>query len=436
MNQYAKIQSLLQNPGVMQRLQTLYGSREGMLVAQRARYTRLIKRHEDLVGNLEEGKPLYMISAPGRTEVAGNHTDHNRGKVLAAAINLDTLAAVSTRDDAIVNIHSEGYPAISLSIAPEELAPCKDEEGTTAALVRGVAHGMHREGLRIGGFDAVITSNVRSGSGLSSSAAFEVLICAIFDQLYAGNRLDAKQRAIISQYAENVYFGKPSGLMDQMASSVGGLCFIDFKEKDPKVVAIPYDFAKAGYQLVVINTGGSHDDLTPAYAAIPQEMKAVAQCFGQPDLRSVLPEQFYQELPRIREELKEQNADRAILRAAHYFAENRRVSGLVEALQKDDMPTFMRLIVESGCSSFMYLQNIFASFDRQELSLALMMSHCRLDGCGAWRVHGGGFAGTTLNFVPNQMLDSFVKEMETVFGPHSCNVLAIRPEGPACIKLG
>ena len=435
MNPYAKMQRQLQDPDVMQRLLTLYGSREGMLVAQRTRYTCLLKRHEDMIGN-EAGTPIYMISAPGRTEIAGNHTDHNRGKVLAAAVNLDTLAAVSPRSDNIVNIHSEGYPALSLSVAPDQLEPRKEEEGTTAALVRGVAHGMHREGLAIGGFDAVITSNVRSGSGLSSSAAFEVLICAIFDQLYAGNRLDAKKRAIISQYAENVYFGKPSGLMDQMASSVGGLCYIDFKEADPQVTALSYDFAKAGYQLVVINTGGSHDDLTPAYAAIPQEMKAVAACFGQPDLRSVLPEQFLLNLPKIREQLKDQNADRAILRASHYFAENRRVTALVQALRQDDLPEFLRLIIESGRSSFQYLQNIFATANRQELSLALMLSQNRLEGQGAWRVHGGGFAGTTLNFVPTAMLDAFVKEMETIFGQHSCNVLSIRPEGPACITLG
>jgi galactokinase len=405
-----------------------------MLVEQHTRYTRLLKRHEDQI-NAAEG-PIYMISAPGRTEIAGNHTDHNRGKVLAAAVNLDTLAAVSPRSDSMVNIYSEGYPALSISIAPQELAPRKEEEGTTAALVRGVAHGMHREGLAIGGFDAVVTSNVRSGSGLSSSAAFEVLICAIFDELYAGRRLDAKKRAIISQYAENVYFGKPSGLMDQMASSVGGLCFIDFQDPDPQVIPIAYDFAKMGYQLVVVNTGGSHDDLTPAYAAIPQEMKAVAQCFGQPDLRSVLPERFMRKLPMIREELKGQNADRAILRAAHYFAENNRVTRLVQTLQHNELPEFLRLIIESGRSSFEYLQNIFATADRQELALALMLSQQRLEGQGAWRVHGGGFAGTTLNFVPNAMLEPFVKEMEAVFGQHSCNVLAIRPEGPATIKLG
>jgi len=434
MNRYAKMQSQLQTSDVMQQLHHLYGKREGMLVNQRTRYTALLKRHEELIGSTEG--PVYMISAPGRTEISGNHTDHNRGKVLAAAVNLDTLAAVTPRNDGIVAIRSEGYPSFSISIADEELAPRKEEEGTTAALIRGVAAGMHREGLAIGGFDAVITSNVRSGSGLSSSAAFEVLICAIFDQLYAGNRLDAKKRAIISQYAENVYFGKPSGLMDQMASSVGGLCFIDFKEDDPQVDALSYDFAAQGFELVVINTGGSHDDLTPAYAAIPEEMRAVAACFDQPNLRAVLPEQFLLNLPKIRQQLKGKNADRAIMRAAHYFAENRRVAELVCALKRNCMPDFLRLIIESGRSSFQYLQNIFATADRQELSLALMLAESKLSGVGAWRVHGGGFAGTTLNFVPADMLDSFVKEMETVFGQHSCNVLSIRPVGPACIVLG
>ena len=428
---YARMLRNLKSPEVVDRLSHLYGNRDGMLVEQTTRYTMMLKRHEDL---FHADSEVLLVSAPGRTEIGGNHTDHNRGKVLAAAVNLDTLAAVSARKDMEVHLHSEGYRPLVVDLSDLSVRP--REKGTTAALIRGVAARMKELGYKIGGFDACATSSVASGSGLSSSAAFEVLICAIFDELYAGNKLDAKKRAIISQYAENVYFGKPSGLMDQMASSVGGLCYIDFQNPDPQVTAIPYDFAKMGYQLVVVNTGGSHDDLTPAYASIPAEMKAVAQCFGQPDLRSVLPEQFMRELPRVRQQLKDQNADRAIMRAAHYFAENRRVSELVCALQRDDMPAFLNLIIESGRSSFEYLQNIFATSDRQELALALMLSQSKLQNSGAWRVHGGGFAGTTLNFVPNAMLDSFVKEMELVFGQHSCNVLAIRPEGPACIKLG
>ncbi len=431
MNQYAQMIRQLKTPDVMKRLTRLYGQRDGMLVAQTARYTRLLKRHEELIN--ADGK-VYMISAPGRTEISGNHTDHNRGKVLAAAVNLDTLAAVAPRSDGRVNIFSEGYAPLSLTL--DDLSMREEEKGTTAALVRGVAAKLEEEGRSVGGFDATVTSTVRAGSGLSSSAAFEVLVCAIFDELYGGNTLTAKRRAQISQFAENAYFGKPSGLMDQMASSVGGLAFIDFKEEDPLVREIHYDFAARGYVLVVVNTGGSHDDLTPDYASIPEEMKAVARCFGEENLRRVQPEQFLQSISMVREKLKGHNADRAIMRAAHYFAENRRVADEVTALQADDLDEFLRLVNASGRSSFCYLQNIFAKPDRQELSLALMLGEQKLSDCGAWRVHGGGFAGTTLNFVPQKRLDSFVREMEAVFGAHSCNVLDIRPVGPACITLG
>lgn len=431
MNQYAQKIRQLKTPDVMKRMNTLYGQREGMLVAQTTRYIQLLKRHEELVNS--EGA-VSMISAPGRTEISGNHTDHNHGKVLAAAVNLDTLAAVTPRDDSTVNIFSEGYAPLTLSL--DDLSMREDEKGTTAALVRGVAAKLKELDYTVGGFDAVVTSTVRGGSGLSSSAAFEVLTCAIFDELYNHNRMDAKLRAQISQYAENVYFGKPSGLMDQMASSVGGLTFIDFKESVPLVKALSYDFSAHGYALVVVNTGGSHDDLTPAYASIPDEMRAVARFFGVDNLRAVSPEQFFLSLPMVREKLDIANADRAILRAAHFFAENRRVADEVTALQHNDLPEFLRLVNESGRSSFCYLQNIFAHESRQELSLALMLSEHALSGKGAWRIHGGGFAGTTLNFVPQKQLAGYVREMEAVFGQHCCNVLDIRPVGPACIKLG
>ena len=432
MNNYAQMISQLKTPEVMKKLNYIYGQRDGMMVMQSTRYSRLLKKHEEIVGT--EGG-VYMISAPGRTEIGGNHTDHNRGKVLAAAVNLDTLAAVTPRSDMTVNIHSEGYAPLSLSL--EDLAARPEEEGTTAALVRGVAFKIKEEGLKIGGFDAVMTSTVRGGSGLSSSAAVEVLLCAIFDELYnGGNKLTAKRRAQISQFAENVYFGKPSGLMDQMASSVGGLAYIDFKEDDPEVQAVAYDFAAKGYALVVVNTGGSHDDLTPDYAAIPAEMRAVAAYFGEENLRRVLPESFAKAIPQLRQKLGIPHADRAIMRAGHYFAENRRVADEAAALQRDDLQEFFRLIIESGRSSFCYLQNIFARTENQELSLALMLGEQKLSADGAWRVHGGGFAGTTLNFVPQKHLDSFVHDMEAVFGAHSCNILDIRPVGPACIKLG
>lgn len=431
MSQYAQMIRQLKTPEVMKRLNTLYGQREGMMVAQTTRYTALLKRHEDLFNT---SGPVYMISAPGRTEISGNHTDHNRGKVLTAAVNLDTVAAVSPREDGMVNVHSEGYPAISISL--DDLAAREDEKNTTAALIRGVAYKLQEEGYKIGGFDAAVTSTVRGGSGLSSSAAFEVMLCAIFDELYNQGTLDYKHRAKISQFAENVYFGKPSGLLDQMASSTGGLAYIDFQNDDPQVKPMNYDFSKKGYSLVVVNTGGSHDDLTADYASIPAEMKAVARVFGQEVLRQVQPERFFLSLPVVREKLDVPNVDRALLRATHFFDENRRVYDQVTALQEDNLEDFLRLVIESGRSSYCYLQNLFASPQHQELCLALMLAERRLAGKGAWRVHGGGFAGTTLNFVPTKELNSFVKEMESVFGQHCCNVLDIRPEGPACIKLG
>jgi len=430
MNRYAQMLSMLKTPEIMKQLTHLYGQRDGMLVSQSTRYSQLIKRHEEIIGNPEG---LRMISAPGRTEIGGNHTDHNKGKVLAAAVNLDTLAAVTPRSDSMVNIHSEGYAPISISL--DDLSIREEEKGGTAALVRGVAAGMKADGLAIGGFDAVMTSTVRGGSGLSSSAAVEVLLCAIFDELYNGNVMTAKQRAKISQYAENQYFGKPCGMLDQMASSLGGLAYMDFKDADPQLQAVSYDFAARGYSLVVVNTGGSHDNLTDEYAAVPSEMRAVAAFFGEDALRSVLPERFMQAIPQLREKLGLANADRAIMRAGHYFAENRRVADQVAALKNDDLQEFFRLIIESGRSSYCYLQNIFATSERQELALGLMLSEQKLTGIGAWRVHGGGFAGTTLNFVPQKKVEAFVRDMEAVFGAHCCNILDIRPVGPACIRL-
>ena len=430
MNRYAQMLSMLKTPEIMKQLTHLYGQRDGMLVSQSTRYSQLIKRHEEIVGNPEG---LRMISAPGRTEIGGNHTDHNKGKVLAAAVNLDTLAAVTPRSDSMVNIHSEGYAPISISL--DDLSIREEEKGGTAALVRGVASGMKADGLAIGGFDAVMTSTVRGGSGLSSSAAVEVLLCAIFDELYNGNVMTAKQRAKISQYAENQYFGKPCGMLDQMASSLGGLAYMDFKDADPQLQAVSYDFAARGYSLVVVNTGGSHDNLTDEYAAVPSEMRAVAAFFGEDALRSVLPERFMQAIPQLREKLGMAHADRAIMRAGHYFAENRRVADQVAALKNDDLQEFFRLIIESGRSSYCYLQNIFATSERQELALGLMLSEQKLTGSGAWRVHGGGFAGTTLNFVPQKKVEAFVRDMEAVFGAHCCNILDIRPVGPACIRL-
>ena len=430
MNQYAQMIRLLKTPDVMKRLTHLYGQRDGVLVQQTARYTHMLKKHEEV---FNADGPVQLVSAPGRTEIGGNHTDHNCGKVLAAAINLDTLAAVSRRKDRLVRIFSDGYEPLEMSL--DQLEMVEAEKGTTAALVRGVAKKLEEEGFAIGGFQASISSTVRSGSGLSSSAAFEVLVCAIFDSLFNGWRMDAKKRAQYSQFAENVYFGKPSGLMDQMASSVGGLTYIDFKNDEPKIEAITYDFAAKGFALVVVNTGGSHDDLTAHYAAIPMEMREVAACFGENCLRRVRPEQFIQNIPMVREKLGAGKGDRAILRAAHFFEENSRVSDMAEALRGDDLSAFLANVTASGASSAMYLQNIYATSESEEVALALMLADRKLRGKGAWRIHGGGFAGTTLNFVPQKDLDSFVKDMESVFGEHSCQVLDIRPEGAAVIDL-
>ena len=418
----------LNDTEITRQIGRLYGSREEMLEQQKERYEALIQRHRE---NAPEG-PMYLISAPGRTEVSGNHTDHNHGKVMAAAVNLDTLAAVTPRSDAVVTIRSEGYASLTLTL--DALAPVKEEEGTTAALVRGVAARMQELGYKVGGFDASITSTVRSGSGLSSSAAFEVLTCHIFDCLYNKGDMPFKLRAQISQYAENVFFGKPCGLMDQMASSAGGLVYIDFEKPDPEVRALSYDFAAKGFSLVVVNTGGSHDDLTADYSAIPQEMKAVAQVFGKELLREVDADAFFAAIPTLREKLTVSNPERAILRAAHFYNENRRVDKQFDALMHDDLETFLKLVIESGRSSYCYLQNTSASPAHQELCLALMLAEQLLAGKGAWRVHGGGFAGTTLNFVPTDMLDDFIQKMEAVFGNDSCNVLDVRPVGPAMLN--
>ena len=428
MNQYANMIRSLKSPEGTQRLMHLYGNRDGMLLEQTARYTGILKRHEELFHETEQ--EVMLISAPGRTEIGGNHTDHNRGRVLAAAVNLDTLSAVSARNDLQVHLYSDGYAPLILDL--NDLAVVESEKGTTAALVRGVAARMKELGYKIGGFNAAVTSSVASGSGLSSSAAFEVMVCAILDQLYNGFSIDFVTRAKISQYAENVYFGKPSGLLDQMASSAGGLVTVDFRNDDPEVRAMNFDFAKYGYALVVVATGGSHADLTDDYAAIPAEMKQVAACFNEPYLRRIRPEEFYQELPKLRGKV----SDRALMRAMHFFEEDERVVRQVAALDRNDLFAFMWEIICSGRSSYMYLQNVYAHNDDQSLSLALAMAeHMLSDKDGAWRIHGGGFAGTTLNFVPAGQLESFIATMEAAFGEHCCHVLDIRPEGPAVVKL-
>ncbi|MBR0513143.1 MAG: galactokinase [Clostridia bacterium] len=408
-------------------LAELYGRGTETLRIQTERYAGIIRSHQALFG--DRGK-IFLVSAPGRTEIGGNHTDHNHGRVLAAAVNLDALCAVTAREDMLVHFHSEGYAPVSLDLSDLDVHP--EEKGTTAALIRGVAAGMKEAGYRIGGFDAAVTSTVAGGSGLSSSAALEVMLTGMLDALYNQFEMPYPVRARISQRAENEFFGKPSGLLDQMASAAGGLVTVDFRDTEkPEVKALQYDFSRKGYALVVVATGGSHADLTDDYAAIPAEMREVAGFYGKPFLRDLTAGQLTADIGKLRQV----TTDRAIMRAFHFIAENDRVPEQVRALEEDRIRDFLQLIIASGRSSFMYLQNVFASEKDQSLSLALCMAEMMLQGKGAWRIHGGGFAGTTLNFVPLDMVNVFTDTMDRAFGKGASMVLNIRPVGAARLKL-
>ena len=368
----------------------------------------------------------YVFSAPGRTEIGGNHTDHQHGCVLAAAVDLETVADVTLNGTDKILIQSEGYPAFSIDI--NDLSINDSEKNTTVALVRGVVAGFVNRNVRVQGFNAKIHSTVLPGSGLSSSAAFEVLIGTIINELFNEGKVSAEEIAMIGQYAENVYFGKPCGLMDQMASSVGSLVYIDFADpKQPKVEKIDFDLADAGYALCIIDSGADHADLTDEYAAIPMEMKQVCSLFGKEVLREIPEETFLKALPSLRGQVP----DRAILRALHIYRENERVAKQAQALKDKDIATFMNLIKESGNSSWKYLQNITpaGAVKHQEVAVALALCDTYLNGEGAYRVHGGGFAGTVQAFVPLNMLESFKNKIEAVLGENSCHVLNIRQQG-------
>ena len=368
----------------------------------------------------------YVFSAPGRTEICGNHTDHQHGCVLAAAVDLETVATVQVNDSNLIEIQSEGYPLVTVDL--NDLAVREEEKNSTAALIRGVASAFVQRGAKLSGFRAEVRSTVLPGSGLSSSAAFEVLIGTILNELFFEKKLTAIEIAQIGQYAENVYFGKPCGLMDQMASSVGGMVYIDFEDpENPKVQKIDVDLATFGYGLCIIDTGADHADLTDEYAAIPGELAELCQCFGKKYLREIPNAEFVQKISEIRGKV----TDRAILRAFHIYRENDRVRQLVEALRWDDIEAFLDLIKESGRSSWMYLQNITpaGAVQHQEVAVALALCETYLKGQGAFRVHGGGFAGTVQAFVPLDMLDSFKASIEEVLGENSCHVLNIRQQG-------
>ena len=397
----------------------LYGQNGTALAGERIQA--LYDTHTHRFGKKER---VRFFSAPGGTELAGNHTDHNLGKVLAAAVNLDTVMAASKNTTGVITLYSEGFSSHCV-VDTRDLGAHDAEKGVDTALVRGVCARMAQLGYTIGGFDAVTTSSVLVGSGLSSSAAFEVLLVTALDCLYGKGEMDGIVKAQIARYAENYYFAKPCGLMDQAASALGGLTALDFKDETPKVHNLTFDFAAKGYSLVVVNTGSAHDDLTDHYAAIPAEMRSVAACYGESALRGVSRSQFLDELRRLRA----CTSDRALLRALHYFNENERVDAMVAALKRDDLPEYFRLCIDSGESSWKLLQNITAGAKDQPLALALALCETMLKGTGAWRVHGGGFAGTIQAYVPMDTMPRFIKTMNGVFGENACTALAIRPLG-------
>ncbi len=417
----AALKAHISDGGLDEKLALLYG--RDQLSAQKARYTEAIDAFTALYGDRED---LSLFSAPGRTEIAGNHTDHNHGRVVAASVDMDVIAVVSPTDNGVIRIQSKGYPQDTVSLSDLEIKP--EEENKAIALIRGTAARFAQKGHKTGGFDAYTTSNVLKGSGLSSSAAFEVLVGTILSHLYNDAAVSPVEIAKYAQYAENVYFGKPSGLMDQMASSVGSVITIDFADtENPVIEKIDFDMAAMGCALCIVDVGGNHADLTHEYAAIPAEMKAVAGFFGRDVLRGV----SYRDLMANAPLLRAQFGDRAFLRAIHFVKENERVGAIVHALKDKDYPRFLQLVTESGDSSYRYLQNVYAASDpkEQSMAVALEMAEDLLNGRGAYRVHGGGFGGTTQNFVPLDLLDQFRTGIESVFGAGSCHVLSIRPLG-------
>lgn len=380
-----------------------------------------------------EDRDIAIFSVPGRSEILGNHTDHNYGCVLAGAIDRDIIAVAAKNEDGVIRFHSEGYPEdlVDLSLIDD---PERFENYTSGALIAGLAQGFVNEGYAIGGYDAYTVTEVLKGSGISSSAAYEVMIGNILNHLYNDSRVSNETVAKLSQFAENVYFGKPSGLMDQMACSVGGFVAIDFKDvESPIIENVNVDFDSFGHALCIIDTKGDHADLTPDYAAIPAEMKAIANYFSVPELRHLCKHDIILNINILRDKF----GDRAVLRALHFFEENKRVEKLVNALKRNDFQAFLDSINESGNSSYKYLQNVFSSshVEQQGLGIGLNIAEFALQRKGASRVHGGGFAGTIQAFVPFELLKEFKMEMEKVFGGNTCHVLKIRPVGGCEVKL-
>ncbi len=416
---FSELKELIKNSS--EKMCDIYG--KGNEQYQIERYLKALDGFCEIFGECDD---ISFFSAPGRTEICGNHTDHNFGRVVAASVNLDIIAVVAKTTDGKITVKSEGYPLDEIDVS--DLTVKDDEANKSVSLIRGMCAAFKEKGSNVGGFKAYMTSNVLKGSGLSSSAAFEVMIGTILNGTYNDNCVNAVEIAKMAQFAENVYFKKPCGLMDQMASSVGGIITIDFADKNnPIVKKVDFDFTSAGYALCIVDTGGNHADLTDEYASIPAEMKKVAGYFGKEALRSITKEDILKNISDLREKF----GDRAVLRSLHFIDENKNVDMLVEALKNSDFDEFLRINKKSGNSSYRYLQNVYANINPSEqgISLAVYMAENILENKGAYRVHGGGFGGTTQNFVPLSMVSEFKKEIEKVFGEGKCHILNIRKYG-------
>ena len=421
-----KITELIQhinNGGIDEELRVLYGSDEKVLAVQRDRYLRAI---EGFRKSFPDREDIRLYSAPGRSEIGGNHTDHQHGCALAAAVNLDAVAVVAFHEEGVIRVQSEGYGMSAVDLS--DLSVHEEEKGKSIGIIRGIAARFDEMGVKIGGFDAYSVSDVLSGSGLSSSAAFETLIGTIIDVHYNSCKAGEIEIAKIGQYAENVYFGKGSGLLDQMVCSVGGFVFIDFNDtENPKVEKHSFDFDAAGYNLCITDTKGSHSDLTDDYVAVPSEMKSVAAYFGKNVLREVDEKEFFAAIPDLHGKVN----DRAILRAIHFFGENSRAILEADALERGDLERFFTIYRRSAASSANLLQNLYSTSKptEQGIPLAIAVSRLVLGEYGAVRVHGGGFAGTIQAFVPMDKTADYAEKMNALFGEGSCYVLRIRPVG-------
>ncbi len=418
-----QMKSHIANGGIDSVLTHIYG--EAAVDSQKARYSAAIDEFAAIYG---EDRDVTLYSVAGRSELSGNHTDHNHGCVVAASIDLDIIAVASPNTDNVIRIKSEGFPEDVVNF-DEYNAPIEAKFGTSESIIAGMVQGFLKDGYKVGGFDAYTTSNVLKGSGLSSSAAFEDMVGNILSHMYNNGGVDNVEIAKLAQYSENVFFGKPCGLMDQVACAVGGIVAIDFDDPQAPIInKVDFDISAAGYNLCIVNTGGNHADLTDDYASVPAEMKAVAAHFGKAVLRDVDEDAFIPAIPALREEV----GDRAVLRALHFFSENKRVAKQREALLGGDLDAYFAEVIASGKSSFCYLQNVYTTknLSEQGLSLALCLAEQYLSGKrSAWRVHGGGFAGTIQAYVPMAEVEGFRTLMNSVFGEGKCIVLRIRPEG-------